>query len=67
MSLLNELSKRAQEAQEDKAKLPLITLFAVPTPWRFFQNCRRRRKESLIFVQFEPRYLGSYRVAKKAQ
>jgi hypothetical protein len=32
---------------------------------RFFQNCRRRREESLKSLKNEPRYLGSYRVWKK--
>ena len=32
-----------------------------------FQNCRRRREESLIAQVPEPRYLGSYRVLKEAQ
>ena len=30
-----------------------------------FQNCRRRRKESLKSVKNEPRYPGSYQVLKE--
>jgi len=32
------------------------------SPMNLFPNCRSRRKEALIFLKYEPRYLGCYGV-----